>query len=130
MPLAALILIAAVYLLLPGRLIRTDGIWINDEGNRMLQIEALARHGGAVRDPLSGMEETMPGLASYAPDGFFIRDPRSGCVFSAYSPVFASVCVPFWKAGGFPAVRAAVIGFALLSVFLCTDDLLICYFSY
>lgn len=113
MPLYAFLFAALVQIALLAPLIRTDGIWVNDEGNRLLQIRAFAEGKNGLRDPLCGA--SLPGLLPYVSDAYFVRDPKSGEIVSGYTEAFPRLAAPLYRAGGFPLVRSAV----LLCSFLC-----------
>ena len=89
LPLFAFALLAASYAFLLAPLTQSRGIWVNDEGNRMLQIEAFSRNqGGYLRDPLNGA--ILPGLAPFATGGFLVREPEQHRIISGYSEPFLS----------------------------------------
>lgn len=110
---AATFLVAVLVYFLAAQ-ITSDGIWVNDEGNRMLAVKAWSKNAGFVRDPLR--ETPLPGVYSYCPESYFVLDPASGKVISAYSPVFPRVMAPLYKWGGFPLVRCVVLLAGLLCV--------------
>ena len=99
-----------------GGIISGNGVWINDEGNRMLAIEAFAENNGYVRDPIPGVSGV--GVNSYCPQSYFVRSPENGRIISAYPENFPRMMSYLYRLGGFPLVRCAVILSGLLCVFL------------
>lgn len=97
-------------------LLTGNGVWINDEGNRMLAIEAFAENNGFVRDPLPGISGV--GVNSYCPQSYFVRDPQSGKIISAYPETFPRMMAYLYKIGGFTLVRLAVLLSGLFSIFI------------
>lgn len=97
-----------------GNLLTGNGVWINDEGNRMLAIEAFAENNGFVRDPIPGISGV--GVNSYCPQSYFVRDPQSGKIISAYPETFPRMMAYLYKLGGFPLVRCAVLLAGLLCI--------------
>lgn len=97
-------------------LLTGNGVWINDEGNRMLAIEAFAGNNGFVRDPLPGISGV--GVNSYCPQSYFVRDPQSGKIISAYPETFPRMMAYLYKIGGFTLVRLAVLLSGLFSIFI------------
>ena len=108
LPLLAIAFVAAYYAFLPASLTFSRGVWVNDEGNRMLQIESFAGDGGGyLRDPLGG--NILPGLAPFAPGGYMVREPEQHRIVSGYSEAFPFLVSPLFRLGGFPLCRVAVL---------------------
>lgn len=99
-----------------GSIITGNGIWVNDEGNRMLAIEAFAETNGYVRDPIPGINGV--GVNSYCPQSYFVRSPENGRIISAYPEYFPRMMAYLYKIGGFPLIRCAVLLAGLLCVFI------------
>jgi hypothetical protein len=97
-----------------GGIITGNGVWINDEGNRMLAIEAFAENNGYVRDPIPGVSGV--GVNSYCPQSYFVRSPENGRIISAYPENFPRMMSYLYRLGGFPLVRCIVILSGLLCV--------------
>ncbi len=116
LPLLVFLLICAVYLFLLTPLTVSDGLWVNDEGNRLLHIEAFAKNGGYIRDPLAGA--MVPGVTPFADGGYFVREPDSGKVISAYTDAFPFLFSYVYRLGGYPLCRTLVIFLALGTVAL------------
>ena len=77
--------IALIYLILFAMLPK-DSIWISDEGNRIMSLQAYSLNGGkTLPDPLAGFENVPPGIRAY-PKPYFIR--KNGQWRSAYQLFF------------------------------------------
>ena len=117
LPLLAFAITAAFYAVLLMPLAFSRGVWVNDEGNRMLQIESFAGgRGGYLRDPLNG--NILPGLAPFAPGGYMVREPEKHRIVSGYSETFPFLVSGLYRVGGFPFCRICVLlaGFACSAV--------------
>jgi hypothetical protein len=102
-PLWTVGVVALVYVatlaLLPDR-----AVWINDNGNKYLQVRAILASGYtdyALRWPGHDVDPTyafnpLPGQFSHVVDGK---------LYSQYSPTFAAVSAPFFQAFGFTGLR-------------------------
>ena len=108
LPLLAFAVTAVLYVLILMPLIFSRGVWVNDEGNRMLQIESFAKdRGGYLRDPLAG--NILPGLAPFAPDGYMVREPEKHRIVSGYSEAFPFLVSGLFRIGGFPSCKIGVL---------------------
>ena len=77
--------IAAVYLILFS-ILPKESIWISDEGNRIMTVQAYAENGShALPDPLTGIVRIPPGIRAY-PEPYFIQ--KNGQWRSAYQLFF------------------------------------------
>ena len=105
--------IAAAYLIM-FFVLPDDSIWISDEGNRIMTVQAYAQNGScALPDPFTGIVRIPPGVRAY-PEPYFIR--KNGQWRSAYQlffPWLASWVQPFFGRQG--AGLIAVLG-GLLTV--------------
>ena len=98
----SLLIVAAVYLITLS-LVEKDGVWVADNGNKLIQVQGILRSG--YRDysmDLSG-SEVDPGLL-YAP----VRPPfgiiKEYKLYSIFSPVFALVSTLPYAAFGYPGL--------------------------
>jgi len=108
LPLLAFAVTAGLYAVLLAPLATSRGVWVNDEGNRMLQIEAFSGgRGGYLRDPLGG--NILPGLAPFAPGGYMVREPEQRRIVSGYSEAFPFLASKLYRLGGFPLCRIVVL---------------------
>lgn len=108
LPLLAFAVTAAFYAVLLMPLTLSRGVWVNDEGNRMLQIESFAeKRGGYLRDPLAG--NILPGLAPFAPGGYMVREPEQHRIVSGYSEAFPFLVSGLFRIGGFSSCRDFVL---------------------
>ncbi|HVP58739.1 MAG TPA: hypothetical protein VMU02_11620, partial [bacterium] len=101
-PLRALILVSAVYLVTLA-LLPLHGIWINDNGNRLILLQGIIASN--YRDysiPWAG-SAVDPSL-SHAPISSPFGVVRDGRLFSLYSPVFPTVASPFFRLLGWPGL--------------------------
>ena len=100
LPLLAFAVTAALYAVLLMPLASSRGVWVNDEGNRMLQIRSFAEgKGGYLRDPLEG--NILPGLAPFAPGGYMVREPEQHRIISGYSEAFPFLVSGLYRIGHF-----------------------------
>jgi hypothetical protein len=95
----AIVIVAAAYLITLGLLPR-NGVWIADNGNKLIQLR------GILNSNYSDYSITWPGKAidpglAYSP----IRPPfavvRDGRLYPIFSPVFATVSAPLFKIFGY-----------------------------
>jgi len=108
LPLLAFAVTVGLYAFLLAPLAFSRGVWVNDEGNRMLQIEAFSgKQNGYLRDPLGG--NILPGLAPFAPGGYMVREPEQRRIVSGYSEAFPFLASKLFRYGGFPLCRIAVL---------------------
>ena len=108
LPLLAFAVTAALYAVLLMPLASSRGVWVNDEGNRMLQIRSFAEgKGGYLRDPLDG--NILPGLAPFAPGGYMVREPEQHRIVSGYSEAFPFLVSGLYRIGGFPSCLIYVL---------------------
>ena len=119
--------IALIYLILFFSL-PPDSIWISDEGNRIMSVQAYALTGDkALPDPLAGIDRIPPGIRAY-PEPYFIR--RSGQWRSAYQLFFPRLAAWVYSAFGRSGVwfiaaaggLATVLGAGLIARKLLKDD--------
>lgn len=108
LPILAFAVTVGLYAYLLAPLAFSRGVWVNDEGNRMLQIEAFSgKQNGYLRDPLGG--NILPGLAPFAPGGYMVREPEKHRIVSGYSEAFPFLASRLFRFGGFPLCRIAVL---------------------
>jgi hypothetical protein len=101
-PGSAIILVAAVYLVTLGFL-QLHGIWINDNGNRLILLQDV------ITSDYSDYSITWPGRAidptfDYAPISYPFAVVKNDRLFSLYSPVFATAASPFFRLLGYPGL--------------------------
>ncbi len=77
----AFILLAVCYVFLTGKFLVYDSVWISDEGNRVITMNAMVETGR----PHLAMPENAD--LTYYPPPYFVKTP-SGKTISAYSPFF------------------------------------------
>lgn len=108
LPLLAFAVTAALYAVLLMPLASSRGVWVNDEGNRMLQIRSFAEgKGGYLRDPLEG--NILPGLAPFAPGGYMVREPEQHRIISGYSEAFPFLVSGLYRIGHFESCLIYVL---------------------
>ncbi len=101
-PGSAIILVAAVYLVTLGFL-QLHGIWINDNGNRLILLQNI------IASDYSDYSIAWPGRAidptfDYAPISYPFAVVKNDRLFSLYSPVFATAASPFFRLLGYPGL--------------------------
>ena len=101
-PLGALVLVTVVYLVTLA-LLPLHGIWINDNGNRLIQLQ------GIIASNYRDYSITWPGRSidptfDHAPISYPFAVVRNDRLFSLYSPVFPTVSSPFFRLLGWPGL--------------------------
>jgi hypothetical protein len=97
-----LLVVAAVYLVALA-LLPLGGIWINDVGNRIIQMKSIVASGYSdfsIHWPGQALDPTY----DYAPIAYPFAAIRNDKLYSVYSPVFATVASPFYRLLGNPGL--------------------------
>lgn len=114
----AFILLAIVYMLCFSGLISTDAMWINDEGNRVLTLQACALDSSSILpDKLSVFKAPYDGLDSYPPP-YFVSN-RDGSFRSGYSPLLPWLGSSVYNFSGLAGARLIPFASGLLCALLC-----------
>lgn len=101
-PLVAVAAVAAVYLVSLA-VLPLGGIWINDVGNRIIQMKSIVANGYSdfsIRWPGQAVDPTF----DYVPIARPFSVIRNDKLYSVYSPVFATVASPFYRLLGNPGL--------------------------
>ena len=97
-----IIAVAAVYLVALS-LLPLNGIWINDVGNRIIQLKSIVTSGYSDYSLDWAGRAIDPDL-DYAPITYPFAVVRNDKLFSVYSPFLATVASPFFRAFGYPGL--------------------------
>lgn len=112
------ILLAIVYLLCFSGLLSTDAMWINDEGNRVLTLQAYALDSSSILpDKLAVFNVPYDGLDSYPPP-YFVRSD-DGAFRSGYSPLLPWLGSFVYDSSGLAGARLIPFVSGLLCALLC-----------
>jgi hypothetical protein len=100
--LVAVAAVAAVYVVTLA-LLPLEGVWINDVGNRVIQMKSIVADGYSdfsIRWPGQALDATF----DYVPIAYPFSVVRNDKLYSVYSPVFATVASPFYRLMGAPGL--------------------------
>ena len=107
------IVAVAVFYLVAVALLPLDGIWINDVGNRIIQLKGIVATGYSDYSLRWEGRAVDPDL-DYAPVVYPFAVVRNDKLFSVYSPLLATVASPFFRAFGYPGLYVLPLGASLL----------------
>jgi hypothetical protein len=105
--------ICVIYLILFS-LLPAESIWISDEGNRLMSVQAYAASGEKfLPDPFSGIEDLPSGVRAY-PKPYFVQE--QGQWRSAYALIFPYICSFVYLIGSWKMLFLVPVIAGLLTV--------------